>query len=336
MRTRVAKRRSSGAFTLVELLVVIAIIGILIALLLPAVQAAREAARRSQCSNNLKQMGLASHNYHDTFRCFPPGTICEGESESSQKTLINWAIALLPYMEQQSLYDLYDQLAYNQDPGRNNGNKIVRESVVSLYVCPSEPGGPELIVPGTGPGGDPARGGAGLEYRTGSYKCVAGAVRGNVPLRNQGWWDMYFTSWPVPERERRGVMHMVGILDWNCEKMSSVKDGTSNTLMIGEKSTSTGRKWGSFWAYPYIYYTMGHSIEHPLSISNDMDECFDLADAAGVWAAPCARGWGSFHPGVVQFAVADGSVCAISNNVDLTVLCDVSTIHGAEPTALPQ
>ena len=105
--------------------------------------------------------------------------------------------------------------------------------------------------------------------------------------------------------------------------------------MIGEKSTSTGRKWGSFWAYPYIYYTMGHTVEHPLSISNDMDECFDLADAAGVWAAPCARSWGSFHPGVVQFTVADGSVTAVSNNVDLTVLCDLSTIQGGEVAQLP-
>ncbi len=335
MKNRTRKRRSPNAFTLVELLVVIAIIGILIALLLPAVQAAREAARRSQCSNNLKQMGLATHNYHDTFRCFPPGTISPGESLSSQKTLVNWAIAILPYMEQQSLHDVYDQLSFNQDLGLNNGNKTVRESIVGVYQCPSQTGGAELIVPGTGPGGDAARGGAGLEYRTGSYKCVAGAVRGDVPLRDQGWWDMYFSTWALPDRDRRGVMHMVGVLDWNCEKMASVMDGTSNTLMIGEKSTNTGRKWGSFWAYPYIYYTMGHSIEHPLSISNDMDECFDLADAAGVWAAPCARGWGSFHPGVVQFAVADGSVTAISNNVDLTVLCDISTIHGGEVSALP-
>ena len=137
MNNRGKRNWHSNAFTLVELLVVIAIIGILIALLLPAVQAAREAARRSQCANNMKQMGLATHNYHDTFRCFPPGTISPGESDSTQKTLINWAIALLPFLEQQPLYDLYDHSAYNQDLGLNNGNKIVRESIVNVYVCPS-------------------------------------------------------------------------------------------------------------------------------------------------------------------------------------------------------
>lgn len=324
-------RRRRG-FTLVELLVVIAIIGILVALLLPAVQTARESARRMECGNNLKQMGVAVHNYHDTFGSFPPGTICEGESRASQKTLINWAIAILPYLEEQPLYDLYDQLAYNQDPGLNNGNQIVRETRVTTYLCPSEPQSGVLGVPGTGPGGNVNRGGAGLQYRTASYKCVAGAVRGNVPLRGQGWCDMYFASWPLPEN-RRGVMHMVGVNGWSCETMASVVDGTSTTLMIGEKSTLTGRKWTSYWAYPYIYYTMGHSIEHPLSISNDMDECFALGRAAGVWVAPCARSWGSFHPGVIQFAVADGSVRAISKNVDLTVLCDVSTIHGGSESA---
>ncbi len=322
-------------FTLVELLVVIAIIGTLIALLLPAVQSAREAARRMQCSNNLKQMGLAVHNYHTAHGCFPPGGITEGESTSSQKTRINWAIALLPYMEQQTLYDRYDHSAYNQDPGKSNGNELVRQALVATYVCPSEPHGGDLQVPGTGPGGDPARGGAGLEYRTGSYKCVAGAVTDDMPLREQGWWDMYFASWPLPDYHRRGVMHMTGVLDWTCERIRDVTDGTSNTLMIGEKSTSTGRTWTSFWAYPYIYYTMGHSVEHPLSISNDMDECFELADEAGVWAAPCARSWGSFHPGVIQFALADGSVRGISTNVDLTVLCDASTIGGGELFQMP-
>ena len=319
------------AFTLIELLVVIAIIGVLIALLLPAVQKAREAARRMQCANNLKQMGLAVHNYHDTHSCFAPGTICPGESQASVNTFTNWAIAILPFLGEEVLYDQYNHVTNNQEPG----NRTVREMYLETYLCPSEPDPGVLEIPGTGPGGDINRGGANLLYRTGSYKCVAGTVRGDVPLKSQGWWDMYFTTWPIPEKERRGVMHMIGVLDWGCETIASVVDGTSTTLMIGEKSTVTGRNWTSYWAYPYIYYTMGHSIEHPLSISHDMDQCFDHADAVGVWAAPCARGWGSFHTEVIQFAVADGSVCAISNNIDLTVLCDLSTIDGGEGTALP-
>src|SRR5688500_12419399 len=88
-------------FTLVELLVVIAIIGILIALLLPAVQAAREAARRYQCTNNLKQIGLAMHNYHDINGKFPPSRIARGD-------YITWAVLILPYMEQQAMYELWN------------------------------------------------------------------------------------------------------------------------------------------------------------------------------------------------------------------------------------
>ena len=110
--------RTARAFTLVELLVVIAIIGILVALLLPAIQTAREAARRTQCSNNLKQMGLAAHNYHDTFNCFPPGAITDGPC-CGAKSRINWAIALLPYMEQSTLYDDYDHDANNEDPSND-------------------------------------------------------------------------------------------------------------------------------------------------------------------------------------------------------------------------
>jgi len=127
--TRSKQRR---AFTLVELLVVIAIIGILVALLLPAVQAAREAARRAQCSNNLKQMGLAAHNYHDTFRSFPPGAITDGPC-CSAKSRVNWAIALLPYMEQTSLYDEYDHDANNEDPT----NDLVRRAEIDKLVSDS-------------------------------------------------------------------------------------------------------------------------------------------------------------------------------------------------------
>jgi len=243
-----ARKRTRRAFTLVELLVVIAIIGILVALLLPAVQTAREAARRVQCSNNLKQIGLASHNYHDVFGCFPPGSITEGPC-CTQKSRINWAIALLPYIEQQQLFDLYDHRVYNEDPA----NEVVRKTFVAAQVCPSDPGGGDLQIPCTGPGGSVARGGLGLEYRTSSYKCVAGCVGSDVPLNaQQGWWDRYTPTLPLPPEKRRGVLHVTGVLDWRSESMQSVRDGTSNTLMIGEKSTLTRRDIAAFWAYTYL------------------------------------------------------------------------------------
>ena len=121
-----SRKRSLG-FTLVELLVVIAIIGILIALLLPAVQAAREAARRAECKNNLRQIGLAAHNYHSANKCFPPGRLTTVNSWSQNAKL-------LPYIEHQNVYDL---ISFNKSPG-NSANATARTSHISCYRCPSD------------------------------------------------------------------------------------------------------------------------------------------------------------------------------------------------------
>ena len=118
--------------------------------------------------------------------------------------------------------------------------------------------------------------------------------------------------------------------------MGNIVDGSSNTLMIGEKSTSTRRDIAAFWAYSYLSYSMGHTVEHPLSINNDIEACLNLASQMGVWGGgACCNSWGSFHPGVIQFVLADGSTRAISENVDLTVLCDLSTIGGGEAANMP-
>jgi hypothetical protein len=238
----------------------------------------------------------------------------------------------LPFIEQETLYSQYDHTVYNED----SPNEPIRKALVTTYVCASDPAGGDLQIPCTGPGGSAARGGLGLEYRTGSYKCVAGCIGGNVDLRDQGWWDRYITTWPMPDEERKGVMHTTGILDWTSESMKTVLDGTSNTLMIGEKSTSTRRDIAVFWAYSYLSYAMGHTVEHPLSINNDIEACLTLAAQMGVWGGgACCNSWGSFHDGVIQFALVDGSTRAVSKNVDLTVLCDVSTIHGGEVCQVP-
>ncbi len=148
-------RRSRG-FTLVELLVVIAIIGILIALLLPAVQAAREAARRSQCANNMKQIALALHNYESTFKMYPaagrgygmcPGMPANGEVKNS-----NGLVSLLPYVEQAALYDRFDhRLAYSVHNYRSSGtvvgdaatnpNFALSETILAAFLCPSDKNG---------------------------------------------------------------------------------------------------------------------------------------------------------------------------------------------------
>ena len=128
--------RHAKGFTLVELLVVIAIIGVLIALLLPAVQQAREAARRMQCSNNLKQIGLALHNYHETFESLPMG------NSSYQDWGISWMPALLPYVEQGALYDKFDFDTLGANYGYSNqcnnlGNDA--KTLIDVFMCPSSP-----------------------------------------------------------------------------------------------------------------------------------------------------------------------------------------------------
>jgi prepilin-type N-terminal cleavage/methylation domain-containing protein len=321
-------RRLARGFTLVEMLVVIAIIGMLVSLLLPAVQAAREAARRMQCTNHLKQLGLAAHNYHDTFRCFPPGGITEGAC-CTQKSRISWGIALLPYIEQQSVYDNYDQNAYNEDAGLYGGNQTVRETLISTYTCPSEPNAGELRKP-NGPG-------SALNYRMSSYTAVAGCVGGGTDLRQQGLWDWYMPAYPLPDPQRRGVMHTTGVLNWTSERMATVADGTSNTLMIGEKATGNNRDAGAYWAYPYVYNAMSHSIEFPTGLmTDDIEACKQLmADFGLTWVGACTRGWGSFHPGIIEFALVDGSVQGISKNIDVSILCAISTIDGGEPQQVP-
>ena len=131
-------RRRRG-FTLIELLVVIAIIAILIALLLPAVQQAREAARRSSCKNNLKQLGLALHNYHDQFLTLPPGAIRDhGYSRGSWTTSqITWLGRILPFMDQAPLFQRVDWERY---PGSGGSNSALRNIPISTYRCASDPG----------------------------------------------------------------------------------------------------------------------------------------------------------------------------------------------------
>ncbi|MFW6170885.1 MAG: DUF1559 domain-containing protein, partial [Planctomycetota bacterium] len=138
------RNRTEHAFTLVELLVVIAIIGILVALLLPAVQAAREAARRTQCINHLKQIGLALHNHHDTHKRFPPGGCSDqtpfGTDQSESGAWgHSWVVALLPFMEQSAMYDMMDGLSGNTGWFKSVVYDGVDEQSISTIFCPSSP-----------------------------------------------------------------------------------------------------------------------------------------------------------------------------------------------------
>jgi prepilin-type N-terminal cleavage/methylation domain-containing protein len=126
--------RKRIGFTLVELLVVIAIIGILVALLLPAVQAAREAARRMSCGNNLKQIGLSCHNYHDTYKTFPPGNITPGNC-CGTPSAATWTLFILPFLEQQPLHDRYNFNLWNDgNPGRSGRTGGPNAAVCMTFV----------------------------------------------------------------------------------------------------------------------------------------------------------------------------------------------------------
>ncbi len=322
-------------FTLVELLVVITIIGILIALLLPAVQSAREAARRMQCQNNLKQLALAVHGYHAAHGVLPASKIQYGPS-SGYDRLMAWTVAILPFVEQQALYDLWDSNVSQNAPGLNNGNRTVRSTHLPLHTCPTDVVRPGMLVESSGE-----------ELAPGSYRGVAGKSIG------------YFTDCPDkcgtfdygPEHYRlaesgrmgwRGPLHIVHTYDVRYSgrsvprvhhsRIDDIRDGTTNTLMIGEFHFPAGSEnltWGNYWARSGA---SGHVMlsSWNLRAAIDFDQCFVE------WhAVRCNRSWGAYHPGGLNWALADGSVRFISENVDIELLMDLASVAGGEVAQVP-
>jgi len=302
----------------VELLVVITIIGLLIALLLPAVQAAREAARRSECNNNVKQICLAIHNYHQAFNVFPAGGITEGPCcATPSKT--NWAISILPYVEQQGLYEKYDMRYANE----STQNHFVVEQVVRAYVCPSDPvTSTKLEVPASGPTN-------GQTWRHGSYKAMSGRSNGNAWFDNADGFTL-----PLPNTWR-GVLHHIG---WPAgqtqnESFNTVKDGSSNTTMISEYATKTTTTRGVFWGYTYTSFAAGSAVPESRTLLADYDKCVAIGGAGG--SNSCKRGWGSFHPGGLTVGMVDGSSRFVSITIDMTLWANLATVDEEIPAVLP-
>ncbi len=307
-------------FTLVELLVVIAIIGILIALLLPAVQSARAAARRTQCRNNLKQIGLAILNYASAKKTLPPGGITNGPC-CGTKSYLSWPISILPQIEQQSLFQQYRQDVFNEDAL----NSPVHTAFVAAYACPDDPAIEYTDLPASGYGRD-----LGLKFRHSSYRGCAGYTDGTV------FWDgpatvseaRFLSTW-------RGALHVVGLapnlFNLSPVKVGQITDGTSKTLLVGEAVNITRHDRGAFWAYSYTAYNKNMIFNDPRTILGDFERC----KATGGDLEPCKRGWGSLHPGGLHFLFCDGSNRFVSLNIDMQLLVNAATIAGGETATLP-
>ena len=320
--------RRRRAFTLIELLVVMAIIGVLVGLLLPAVQAARESARRMRCAHNLKQIGLALQGFHEAHEAFPAGNfaqtagVCPGSQrpgvDSPSEDRANWMILILPYLEQKALYEAYDQGACNEAPE----NRRVRETSVAAYLCPSDVAADELIVPAFGPA---SQFGLGVPYMPGSYRGVAGRSDGHRFLD----WSLDM-SYP---RQWRGPLHVAGVLGFAAESLANIEDGSSNTLMVGESTTRTSLPYRTLWAYSYAFYSLSSTTPQARTLWADYDRCRS-AGGEGL-SLPCRRGWGSFHEGGLNFLLCDGAVRFIDQGIDMDLFANLGTIAGREPAELP-
>lgn len=297
------RRSAARGFTLIELLVVIAIIAILIALLLPAVQQAREAARRTQCRNNLKQLGLALHNYHDVHRVLPSGWIAVDNGVQSAHDGLNgagWGTMILPHMDQSPLYNLFNPDLAIHDPV----NLVFHTTVLTTWQCPSDPQPITWMIEEEGSPGTIL-----AELPTANYIGTFGTQELDGCENAPG-------TAPV---SANGQCLGNGIFYHNSRvRFRDVTDGLTNTLMIGERRTDRDLGWYSTWP----------------GMVAEGEEAFQriLGSADHVPNDPAAHldDFSSHHEGGTQFCLGDGSVRFVSENIDHGVYQGLATIQGSE------
>jgi prepilin-type N-terminal cleavage/methylation domain-containing protein len=338
--------RGRKAFTLVELLVVIAIIGVLVALLLPAVQAAREAARRSSCQNNLRQVGLATQNFHDSRNALPPLRIAGAEGWASYFVLI------MAYMEQGSLYDSWDLTRKYSEQTLQ-----ARQTQIKSYYCPARRSPNGLSVSEQHWPNDPtppptpsAAGNTEVRFSPqnnppgalGDYAACIGDMRGTANNPNsENWFNVtsngaIIIASPMPAPPNPAPAGQI-VTTWTSNtRLSMIEDGTSNTFLAGEKqipSKMFGRlKVGDGPIYSGSWSAIPGRIaglEDPLSRGPT-----DLTPSGGAVDGIWARKFGSWHPGVCQFVFCDGSTRMIRVNIDTESLRRLAVRNDGEAVSI--
>ena len=305
-------------FTLIELLVVIAIIGVLVGLLLPAVQQAREAARRSACSNNMKQQGLAVHNYADVNpEKFPVGWVGEyemGEWHGDEGEGHGFASRMLPFIEQNNVYKTINFGAQVSAAS----NATARTTVISTFLCPSDSyGAGDVFSPGEEGAGSndeetPDATPGSTQYARSNYPGCFGSehMGGHDDHGGGGGGDE-----GLEPGEGNGIFLAGGANGENAVSFRDVRDGLSKTIMIGERDSRLG---GSLWI------GRGDGLESGMSrVVGVGEHVFNGGD-------PHFEDFFSSHPGGVSFVFADGHVAFLSNGMSEALFQSLSTRAGGE------